>query len=231
MLSVEDDGAGDGRSGFAFAVYETATLPDAVRDELSMLFEVAYRQANQAYLAKSLRTLRYVAVARQGSRAVGFALGEQRVLDLPGLPRQAVRLAGMCCIAPEYRRRGLFGKLESLALGAAKIEPQDRWLTCGRMAHPASMRGMARNPTVVPKPGVPPTPWQREVGEAIARAYGVSTFDPATFVCVGDGTPIGYPNLEVEATPEEWEVFRPVNRDRGDALLALAWNPDAPPGW
>ncbi len=31
--------------------------------------------------------------------------------------------------------------------------------------------------------------------------------------------------------PEEWEVFRAVNRDRGDALLAIAWNPDAPPGW
>jgi hypothetical protein len=30
---------------------------------------------------------------------------------------------------------------------------------------------------------------------------------------------------------QEWEIFKPVNRDRGDALLGMMWTPDAPPGW
>ena len=84
---------------------------------------------------------------------------------------------------------------------------------------------------LVPTPGVRPTARQQEVGQAIAQAYGVHAFDPETFVCIGAGEPIGYPRIEVKVEPHEWEVFRPVDRDRGDALLAMMWTPDAPPGW
>ena len=99
------------------------------------------------------------------------------------------------------------------------------------MGHPGAFRGLARNPTVVPKPGIRPTSWQQEVGQIIADVYGVDAFDPETFVCVGSGTPTGYPVIELEAEPQEWEVFRPVDRDRGDSLLGIAWGPDGPPGW
>ncbi len=107
----------------------------------------------------------------------------------------------------------------------------ERMLTVGRMAHPAAFRTMSRNETVVPKPGVEPSAWHREVGQAIADVFGVEDFDPQTFVCHGSGEPIGYPRIEVEVQPEEWEVFREVDRDRGDSLLGIAWMPDAPPGW
>jgi hypothetical protein len=99
------------------------------------------------------------------------------------------------------------------------------------MAHPAAFRVMAGNPTAVPRPGTSPTPWQQEIGRAIADIYGVHSFQPQTFVCKGTGKPIGYPVLEVEVEPKEWEVFRPVDRERGDSLLGIAWSPDAPPGW
>ncbi len=85
-------------------------------------------------------------------------------------------------------------------------------------------------PGIVPKPGVPPTAWQREVGQAIADIYGVENFDPETFVCVGSGKPIGYPVIELETDEEEWDVFRHVDRARGDALLGIFWKPDAPEG-
>lgn len=90
---------------------------------------------------------------------------------------------------------------------------------------------MSRNPVVVPKPGVPITAWQREVGRAIADIYGVQRFDEETFVVEGSGAPIGYPVMEIEVEPEEWVVFEHVDRDRGDSLLGLSWRPDAPPGW
>jgi hypothetical protein len=37
--------------------------------------------------------------------------------------------------------------------------------------------------------------------------------------------------IELEAEPSEWEMFRPVDRDRGDALLGICWHPDPPLGW
>ncbi len=217
-----------------FDVHALATV-DATAEERALmhaLFDTNYRQANHPYLDKSFGVLRYAAIAtaKDGTPA-GFALGDMRVVDLPRLPATPVALAGICCVAPEFRRRGLFGALEMTAIGAAGIRPEGRSLSVGRMAHPASMRTMSRNPVVVPKPGVPITAWQREVGRAIADIYGVQRFDEETFVVEGSGAPIGYPVMEIEVEPEEWVVFEHVDRDRGDSLLGLSWRPDAPPGW
>jgi len=207
------------------------------RDDLAAmhaLFDLCYREANHAYLEKSLTVLKHLALAYRNGVLAGFALAEHRVLDLPRLPGTDVNLAGMSCIHPDFRRRRLFVTLERAAslAGGHDITKAVRVLGCGRMAHPASFRGMTVNPTVVPKPGVAPTAWQRAVGQAIADAYGVREFDARTFVCRGSGVPIGYPVLDLgDVRPGEWEVFREVDRDRGDSLLGIAWTPGAPEGW
>jgi hypothetical protein len=218
-------------SGFEFAVEEAHSLSERERADLFRLFDANYRRANAGFLEKSLQRLRHVATATRDGGAVGFGLAETRVMDLPQLPAQVVRLAGICCVAPEFRRRGLFGELQRLAMTATSVPESRRHLICGRMAHPAAARTILRIPSSVPRAGLRPTSWQREVGEAIAEVYGVHAFEPETFVCVGPGRPIGYPRVEFEVEPHEWEIFRPVDRDRGDALLTIAWLPDAPPGW
>lgn len=210
---------------------ETAAIGADDRARIFALFQANYRQANTAYLEKSLGRLRFVSIAVAGGETAGFALGEVRVIDLPRLPATTVYLAGICCVGDAYRRRGLFGHLERQSAMASGIAPAKTALTCGRMAHPASYRLMSRNPTAVPKRGVKPTPWQQEVGSAIAAAYGVEHFDPETFVCRGSGTPIGYPVIDIDVEPSEWDVFREVNRDRGDSLLGMAWMGEAPAGW
>jgi hypothetical protein len=218
-----------------FRVVAGADLTASDRAAMFALFDVAYRDANHAYLEKSFGTLRWVALAWHGDTLAGFSLAESRIIDLPRLPAAVVHLAGICCIAPEFRRRHLFVVLERMAGllpdGTSLDRTAVRSLGCGRMAHPASFRGMTRIPSVVPKPGVTPTAWQQEVGKAIAAEYGVRDFDPRTFVCHGTGVPIGYPVIDMDVTPAEWAVFREVNRDRGDSLLGIAWMPDAPPGW
>ena len=220
-----------GFSGFVFRTVPSERLTAEDRALMLALFDACVRQANPAHLEKSLGRLRYVSFALHDGKPAGFGLADRRTLDLPRLPRQTVILGGLCCVAPEFRRRGLFGELERRSVLASEPPEAERRLSCGRMAHPGAFRGLARNPTVVPKPGVRPTPWQREVGQAIADVYGVDAFDPETFVCIGSGTPGGYPIIELEAEPREWEVFRPVDRDRGDSLLGIAWSPDGPPGW
>jgi hypothetical protein len=218
-------------SEFEFRVQDAGALSERERDELLGLFETNYRRANPAFLAKSLTQLRCVATATRGDVAVGFALAETRVMDLPRLPEQVVSLAGIGCVAPEFRRRGVLGELERRAVTANPVPERPRRLICGRMAHPAALRIIGRLPTAVPRAGVRPTAWQQAVGKAIAEAYGAHGFDPETFVCLGDGTPIGYPMLEFDVEPHEWELFEAVDRGRGDALLAIAWAPDAPPDW
>lgn len=212
------------------------TLPTGGVDEKSLqtilaLFRESYREANEAYIEKSLTTLAYVTVAWEEETPAGFAFAEVRRIDLPRLPGQVVSMGGICCISPPYRRIHLFGELERRSQAACGIKVEGRVLSAGRMAHPASFRGMSRNPSAVPRRGRRPTPWQQEVGAAIAEAYRSPGFDPETFVVKGSGSPVGYPMMEIEATPEEWELFAPVDRDAGDSLLGIAWSPDAPPGW
>jgi hypothetical protein len=217
--------------GFDLRVVPTADATPEERALMHALFDTNYRQANHPYLDKSFGVLRFAAIAMNGDTAAGFALGDMRVVDLPRLPQQAVAMAGICCVAPEYRRRGLFGALEMLAMSGAGAPPPGRILSVGRMAHPASMRTMSRQPSAVPKLGAPLTPWQRAIGRAIADLYGTARFDDQTFVCVGSGTPIGYPVIELEVEPAEWRLFEPVDRDRGDSLLGIGWRPDPPEGW
>jgi hypothetical protein len=218
-------------TGITITAKPTADLTDADVATMLALFDIAYRDANHAYLKKSFGTLRFAAIAMHGDTPAGFALGEARIVDLPRLPATAVRLAGICCIAPAFRRRGLFSALTGGAWRLGEMPQSDRFLICGRMAHPAIFRTMTFNPTHVPKPDIEPTAWQQEVGQALADIYGVARFDPKTFVCHGSGVPIGYPRLEMELQPEEWRVFDHVNRDAGDSLLGMAWVPDGPDGW
>jgi len=221
----------DSTEDFEFDVVATSDLGERDLARVLALFRASYRAANEAYLKRSLTRLRFIATATSADILAGFALGEMRIMDLPRLSQQAVALAGICCVDAGFRRRGLFRELERRAFMAAGIAFGPRVLSCGRMAHPASFRTFNWNPTHVPKRGVRPTPWQQEIGAAIAAAYGVSGFDPETFVCVGSGTPIGYPCIDMDVRPEEWDVFAPVNRDRGDSLLGFFWTPDAPEGW
>lgn len=219
-------------SGFDMRVWQTDSVPAAVFEQVKGVFAENYREANIGYLEKSAGKLRFMTTAHDAQgRLAGFALGECRVIDLPRLPASNVNLAGLCCVSPDFRRHGLFGRLEGLALGAFKPPSAERSLSCGRCAHPASFRNFFRNPEAVPHFGRSPTGWQREVGAAISEAYGSPGFDPETFVVQGSGVPIGWPIIEIDATEDEWAIFKPVDRAKGDSLLGIAWNPAPPPGW
>ncbi len=218
--------------GFVFRTVPTNSLTTADRQLLSGLFDASFRQANQTHLEKLLGRLRTVTVATCDQKPAGFTLSDVRSMDLPRLPEQIVMLGGLACVAPEFQRRGLMVELARRNFTESTPRWSERALFCVRYGHPAAFSAIvARNVSGVPRPAVRPTAWQQEVGKVIADAYGEERFDPETFVCKGAGTPIGYPIIDLKVEPLDWEVFRPVDRERGDSLLGIAWMPDAPPGW
>lgn len=213
-------------------VHATDNLDPETVDALHRLFDVAYANADHGYLTASLRVLRYVATATHGGAVVGFALGETRVVNLPRLPRQTVALAGLACVDPNARRRGLFRRLSGRPLMfERRAANAELVLVAGRMAHPASMRALAGAPGWLPRRHHEPDEWQRQVATAVARLYGVEDFDPYAMVCRGRGRPMGRPVIDLDVEDQEWEPFESVDRDRGDALLAIAWLPRPPLGW
>ncbi len=215
----------------AVRVVPSRELSPVERSQLHDLFDGSYRNADHEYLDGSLGLLANVAFAEGDQGAVGFALGELRSIDIPRLGPQVAALAGLCCIAEEFRRQGLFRRLEVATMNASDLNVTDRVLTAGRMAHPASFRIMSGSEHTVPRLGSRPTAWQQEVGAAVAAAYRVREFDPETFVCRGRGRAIGEPILELEVESWERDLFARLDRSRGDSLLGISWMPDAPPGW
>jgi len=214
-------------------VRPTSEIDDRTRAAIHSLFAATYDEANLDYLDRSFEKLRWLSLAWSGSDGdlLGFSLGDQRIIDLPSLGPTHALLAGLACVHPDHRRHGLFRYLSGLSLAGAGRPPEGRAIGAGRMAHPASMRIFRVAPTVIPRPGVVPNALHREVGSAVARAYGVTSFDADTFVCRGSGVPIGFPRLTQEVDDEEWEVFAPVDRTRGDSLLAVIWYGEPPVGW
>lgn len=200
---------------------------------MARLFDATYRDANHAYLDKSCKTLRYVAFAETGDTLVGFSFGDSVRAALPRMDGpQSIALAGIACIDETVRRRGLFIALSVEAVRAGGgIDPDRRFLFCGRMAHVITYRTMANaSDTVVPAVGRTPSAWHGEVAREVAALYGVEV-DPVTFVVRGSGVPVGFPRLQYEASQEELQLFARVDRRRGDSLLSMCWMPDAPAGW
>ncbi len=217
-------------------VHRAVEISERERSDIFEIFDASYREANHEYLQRSIDRIGLLALAYGDDRPAGFAISNFRWMDLPGFAeQQLVVLHGMRCVAPGFRHRGLFGRLNRAVMEQIEKDVQAtgrsvvRQLHCGRWGH-ASRAGGRADPSAVPRAGRVPTAWQQQVGLAVAAAYG-SNLDPATFVCTGSGTPIGYPNEEFAATEAELAAYAPVNRDRGDNLLVINWSPDPPPGW
>jgi len=208
------------------------SLTPAMRQGVFELFHRSYRNANDDYLERSLQALAAIAIARApDGELVGFAVGASRRLDVPRLGNRTVGLAGIACVDPRWRRRGLFSALATTPLLDGSAKTGDERLAAGRVAHPASYRSFGL-PSAVPRPGLALTAWHKEVGVVVAAAYGAHDFDAEHFVCIGDGAGPGEPIVDIEGvTDAERELFEYVDRRRGDALLVIGWFPSAPQGW
>lgn len=214
-------------------VRDTNSLTSQEMNRIIELFEANYDEADPSYIDKSVDTLKYIALASSSSKLVGFGFGETRIMPLPRLSdSEAVALAGMSCVDPTVRQRGLFAQMALHVLSEGGNVPAERpYLFCGRMAHAVSYRTIAKmSPACVPASGVPLSEWHQETLEAAATAFGVSV-DSRTGIVKGSGRPVGYPRLAFEPTEAERELFQNVDRTSGDSLLAIAWLPNAPDGW
>ena len=103
-------------------VTRTVDLGSDDLERVHQLFDLSYKQANHAYLEKSFSQLKSIALATTEKKLVGFAVADTVETLLPRLvDPQIVTLAGICCVHANYRRVGLFKKLEIQAAGANGI--------------------------------------------------------------------------------------------------------------
>ena len=208
-------------------------LPQGRVSQILELFDAAYADADHSYLLSSFDVMEWIALAMHGPALAGFAIADAKLVDLPRMHGlHPVATYGIACIDQNFRRMGLFARLEKAAAQASgKLPVNSRYLNCGRTAHPATYKFLASiGAGSVPEPGRPLSPWHMEMVERVAALYRAKVY-PGTCVVIGKGVPIGYPRVDVVATDIEHRMFENVDRDKGDALLAMSWTPDAPGGW
>lgn len=214
----------------------TQSVQDLTEQQIAQvlaLFDAAYAEANHTYLLSSFDVMGWIALAMHGPVLAGFAVGDAKHVQLPRLDSHCTVAAyGIGCIDENFRRMGLFTRLEKAVVGASgTLQINSRRLHCGRTAHPASYR-FFKNIGVgcIPDPDRPLSVWHVEMVEAIAALYGAKVY-PGTCIVAGKGEPIGFPRISVEATDAELGLFKNVDRNQGDALLAMSWSPQAPNDW
>lgn len=217
--------------GVNIEVKRTSELTTGELTGLHRVFDDAYIDGDGRYLDDQLGNLANIALAASAEDGiVGFALSDSRVVDLPQLPAQVLRTAGLACVLSSHKRRGISSRLESMAMASGDAPPAVHTLLASRFAHAAGLHHVRSRVSVVPRPDHRPTAWQRDVAVATARVLGVASFDPVTFVCHGPGRPVGKNVIELDVPDDEAALFAPVDRSRGDTLLALWWT-TPPPGW
>jgi hypothetical protein len=218
--------------GIAIDVFATSELAAEDTAGVHRVFDAAYVDGDHSYLDAQLSTLASIAVARGQEGIVGFALSDARVVDLPRLPQQVVRTAGLACVLSAHKRKGISARLESMAMAAGDVPASVHTLLAGRFAHPAGTNHLRRRVDLVPRLSGRPSAWQREVAIGIAAMLGVASFDAESFVCRGPGRPVGRNVIDVDDADAEAEadLFSAVDRGRGDTLLGLWWT-TPPPGW
>ena len=118
-----------------FRVIPTGALTADDLDQVRRLFDHAYDQANYEYLEKSFAKLRFISLAVFKEELVGFGVGDAVETTLPRITDpQVVLLGGICCVASNYRRLGLFRHLENMAFQTSdQMRPATRYLACGRV--------------------------------------------------------------------------------------------------
>lgn len=219
--------------GVEVEVVSCRELTQAHRALMRDVFTASYRDADVEYLDEQPPLYDCVSMARIGGEPAGFVFFGAKFAEIPRVGERHVMLGGLSCVKPTFQRMGVWDamRMDPRIRGLVPQPEEMKGVNVGKMAHPGSFRAFKGMPGLVPTVGRQPTQWQRDVGAVIAETIGVDDYDAPTFVCRGRGRPIGEAVIQLDASSEDWELFRNVDRARGDTLLAFGFWPSAPDGW
>ena len=165
-----------------------------------------------------------VTQARDGTKLQGFSFCTlERIGGTPSV------LIGLASIRRGLRRdavvKGLIGDQLRRAVLAF---PDEDVLVGTRFIDPAGYQAFKGLQDIVPRPGHKPSGEERAWGRRLAKRFGAEgRLDDRTFVLEGDGGPCGA--LDHEAlksngvSADVAAFFKPLNRRRGDSLIAFGW--------
>ena len=204
---------------------DCTAVSDAELEAMADLCADGQNPFTVGFLSKQTELWVLLTEAREGSRLRGFVFSTlERIGGTP------VVILGAGSVARTSRRSTVLQALVAEQLHRAVMAFPDEDVLMGvRVNDPATFEVFKVLSNVIPRPGHSANGEERAWGRRLAKRYriGNSAYDPRSFMATGDGgqpAVLDYETLRPERTdPALVGMFAPLQRRRGDSLVAVAW--------
>lgn len=165
-----------------------------------------------------------VTQARDGNKLCGFSFCTlERIGGTPSV------LVGLASVKRTGKREAVLKAIMNEQLRRAVLAfPDEDVLVGARLGEPAAFHALKGLNDIVPRPGHKPSGEERAWGRRLAKRFGAEgRLDDRTFILKGDGNrPCILDHEAAKLNGDDPAInafFEPLNRNRGDSLIAFGW--------
>ena len=203
---------------------DCTALSDAELSEMADLCTEAGAPYDVGVLSKQCEEWVLITSARSQGRLLGFSFCTlERIGGTPSV------LMGLASVKRSSERQHVLALLVRDQLRRAVLAfPDEDVLVGTRFVDPSAFAAFAGLEDIVPRPGHKATGEERAWARRLAKRFGAEgRVDDRTSVLEGTGDPPMVLDYEDGSTgsadPEVVAFFAPLDRERGDALVAFGW--------
>ncbi|MDZ7677150.1 MAG: hypothetical protein U5K29_01205 [Acidimicrobiales bacterium] len=200
-------------------------MSDADFGELADMCAEGDSEIGVGMLSKQAEEWVLITLARDNSKLKGFSFSTlERIGGTPSV------LVGVASVKRTSKRDSILRGIVLDQLRRAVLAfPDEDVLIGARFNDPAGFEAYRQLDDIVPRPGHKASGEERAWGRRLAKRFGVENgnYDDRSFVATGDGsTPcvLHHEALKPERiAPDVAALFEPLDRRRGDSLIAFGW--------
>ncbi len=203
---------------------DCTALSDAELSEMADLCTEAGAPYDVGVLSKQCEEWVLITSARSSGRLMGFSFCTlERIGGTPSV------LIGLASVKRTSGREQVLAALVRDQLRRAVLAfPDEDVLVGTRFANPSAFAAFFGLEDIVPRPGHKATGEERAWARRLAKRFGgESRINDRTSILEGTGDPPIVFDYEAESPdsvdPEVAAFFAPLDRERGDALVAFGW--------
>src|SRR5206468_10146762 len=203
---------------------DCTALSDAELGEMADICADGPARYDVGLLSKQCEEWVLVTQAHESNKLLGFSFCTlERIGGTPSV------LIGLASVKRNGKRDAVLKALVGDQLRRAVLAfPDEDVLVGSRLLDPAGFQAFKGLEEVVPRPGHKATGEERAWGRRLAKRFGAEgRINDRTFIVKGDGSPCGALDHEalkpngVDADIKKF--FQPLDRKRGDSLVAFGW--------
>ncbi len=202
---------------------DCTALTDAEMGEMADICADGPARYDVGLLSKQREEWVLVTQARDNARLCGFSFCTlERIGGTPCL------LIGLASVKRGARRDAVLKALMADQYRRALLAfPDEDVLVGTKLIDAAGFQAFKGLDDIVPRPGHRASGEERAWGRRLAKRFGAEgRIDDRTFIVRGDGNTCGaldHESLKNDVDPEVAAFFEPLDRERGDYVIAFGW--------